>query len=214
MIIIGASLAGSSAALYLARAGHSVCIFDRAKFPRIKPCGEGLSALGRSVLVDLGLEQKLSETPHQPLSGYIIHWNKTNAAIHYTDKNSTQEAAESGLGIKREFLDNLLIEECRRDKLITVHEETPVKSIKSSAGNFEIPVPSGTATSRRLILADGGTSPSADLLGIRPDRVSNPKRSALTANYTGRWKTPVSEVQIFIHKNISIFVTPVGVNEV
>ena len=214
VLIVGASLAGSSAALYLARAGHSVCLFDKSSFPRIKPCGEGLSALGRSILVDLGLEQQLSEVPHQPLSGYNIHWNSSNAAIRYTDPSGPHSAAEFGLGIKREFLDNLLIEKCRRSNLITVFESTPVRSIKKIGTEFEIPAHRGSVTGRRLILADGGNSPSAALLGISPSGINIPKRSALTANYIGSWIAPVDEVQIFIHNHISIFVTPVGGNEV
>jgi geranylgeranyl reductase family protein len=46
-IVVGAGPAGSSAAHRLASAGASVLLLDRARFPRDKPCGGGLT--GRAV---------------------------------------------------------------------------------------------------------------------------------------------------------------------
>jgi geranylgeranyl reductase family protein len=42
-IVVGAGPAGSTAALRLARAGARVLMLDRARFPRDKPCGGGLT---------------------------------------------------------------------------------------------------------------------------------------------------------------------------
>src|SRR5215204_2414088 len=46
-IVVGAGPAGSVTALRLAREGASVLLLDRARFPRDKPCGGGLT--GRAV---------------------------------------------------------------------------------------------------------------------------------------------------------------------
>src|ERR671915_1284510 len=46
-IVVGAGPAGSTAAYFLAKEGASVLVVDRAKFPRDKPCGGGLT--GRAV---------------------------------------------------------------------------------------------------------------------------------------------------------------------
>ncbi len=46
-VVVGAGPAGSATALRLARAGASVLLVDRARFPRDKPCGGGLT--GRAV---------------------------------------------------------------------------------------------------------------------------------------------------------------------
>jgi geranylgeranyl reductase family protein len=43
-VVIGAGPAGSTAAYRLARAGASTLLVDRARFPRDKPCGGGLTA--------------------------------------------------------------------------------------------------------------------------------------------------------------------------
>ena len=43
MIVVGAGPAGSSSALHLARSGARVLLVDKARFPRDKPCGGGLT---------------------------------------------------------------------------------------------------------------------------------------------------------------------------
>jgi geranylgeranyl reductase family protein len=43
VIVVGAGPGGSSAAIRLARAGASVLLLDRARFPRDKPCGGGVT---------------------------------------------------------------------------------------------------------------------------------------------------------------------------
>src|SRR4051794_9681899 len=42
-IVVGAGPGGSTTAYRLARAGARVCLLDRARFPRDKPCGGGLT---------------------------------------------------------------------------------------------------------------------------------------------------------------------------
>ena len=42
-LVVGAGPAGSTAALHLARAGVEVLLVDKARFPRDKPCGGGLT---------------------------------------------------------------------------------------------------------------------------------------------------------------------------
>src|SRR5262245_55770349 len=44
VIVVGAGPAGATAARVLAQAGVTVCLLDRSKFPRNKPCGGGISA--------------------------------------------------------------------------------------------------------------------------------------------------------------------------
>jgi geranylgeranyl reductase family protein len=54
-IVVGAGPAGSTTAFRLARAGASVLLLDRARFPRDKPCGGGLTIRAvRELPVDVG----------------------------------------------------------------------------------------------------------------------------------------------------------------
>jgi geranylgeranyl reductase family protein len=64
VLVVGAGPAGSSAAYRLADAGASVMLVDRARFPRDKPCGGGLT--GRAVRelpcdVSAVVEERVSE---------------------------------------------------------------------------------------------------------------------------------------------------------
>jgi geranylgeranyl reductase family protein len=50
IIVVGAGPAGSTAAYRLAKAGASVLLLDRARFPRDKPCGGGVTGRAARVL--------------------------------------------------------------------------------------------------------------------------------------------------------------------
>ena len=55
-VIIGAGPAGSAAAILLARAGWSVALIEKQRFPRRKVCGECIAASNLPLLAGLGLE--------------------------------------------------------------------------------------------------------------------------------------------------------------
>jgi geranylgeranyl reductase family protein len=54
VVVVGAGPAGATTALLLARAGASVLLLDRARFPRDKACSEYLSPATTEILVRLG----------------------------------------------------------------------------------------------------------------------------------------------------------------
>ena len=54
-LIVGAGLAGSAAAIQLARAGWSVALIERQRFPRRKVCGECMAASNLPLLQALGV---------------------------------------------------------------------------------------------------------------------------------------------------------------
>jgi len=62
ILIIGAGPAGSTAAIYLARAGFQVTLVDRAVFPRDKVCGDALLSDSLSVLKLLDIQLDLKQT--------------------------------------------------------------------------------------------------------------------------------------------------------
>ena len=49
-IVVGAGPAGSTSAYRLAREGFSVLLLDRARFPRDKPCGGGVTGRAAALL--------------------------------------------------------------------------------------------------------------------------------------------------------------------
>ena len=54
-LVIGGGPAGSTAAILLARAGWSVALVEKSRFPRRKVCGEFLSATNARLLDELGV---------------------------------------------------------------------------------------------------------------------------------------------------------------
>jgi geranylgeranyl reductase family protein len=56
VIVVGAGPAGSSAAYYLAQAGLDVLLLEKARFPREKVCGDGLTPRAVKALVGMGID--------------------------------------------------------------------------------------------------------------------------------------------------------------
>jgi geranylgeranyl reductase family protein len=54
--VVGGGPAGAAAAIELARAGRDVVVVDKARFPRDKCCGDGLTTLALRLLEDLGVD--------------------------------------------------------------------------------------------------------------------------------------------------------------
>lgn len=64
VLVVGGGVAGATTARLLAEFGHHVILLDRARFPRDKPCGEGVMPTGVRLLDRLGV---LRSSP--PISG-------------------------------------------------------------------------------------------------------------------------------------------------
>ena len=55
LLVVGGGPAGSAAATVAARRGLRVAVVDRARFPRDKTCGDGLTTRALHLLEDLGV---------------------------------------------------------------------------------------------------------------------------------------------------------------
>jgi len=66
-IVVGGGPAGSATALLLARAGASVLLLDRARFPRHKACSEYLSPATTPILERLGVLAPIERAAHAKL---------------------------------------------------------------------------------------------------------------------------------------------------
>lgn len=110
VLIIGAGPAGSSAAIRLARQGYEVLLIDRARFPRLKPCGEYFNPEGCRLLDELGLMPALRQAGGHPVEALQLTTRGCGLVVPFDNI----AAGEPALSLGREVLDTLLVDEARR----------------------------------------------------------------------------------------------------
>lgn len=120
--IEGGGPAGATAALLLARAGHSVAVLEKSQFPRRKVCGEFIAASGIEFLRSLGLGPEL-EAGAGPEVRTIALWARDRA--FEAPMPAWHAAAPYGRALVRETLDTVLLEEARRHGAHVIREPDP-----------------------------------------------------------------------------------------
>lgn len=81
ILVVGAGPAGSSTAWHLAQLGLDVCLVDKARFPRAKPCAEYVSPEGSRILDAMGALAPLEAGDAAALTGMVVH-APSGARIH------------------------------------------------------------------------------------------------------------------------------------
>jgi flavin-dependent dehydrogenase len=111
-VVIGAGPAGSTAALMLARAGWSVAVVEKAKFPRRKVCGEFISATSLPLLQEIGVAEPFLERagPEVRRVGLFAQDTLLNSAMPPTSGSG----GRWGRALGREQLDLILLEAAAR----------------------------------------------------------------------------------------------------
>ncbi len=126
--IVGAGPAGSTAAYLLARHGLSVALVDRARFPRDKTCGDGITPRGARVLKRIGALDLVSGAGYAcrgvDIRGHGIDGDAVEFTMRFdrgrgrgTDNDSAGEAAGEPrdlIVLPRFALDALLLQHALR----------------------------------------------------------------------------------------------------
>ena len=111
-IVIGAGPAGSTAALLLARAGWSIAIVEKSRFPRRKVCGEFISATSMPLLRELSvLDDFLHRAGPEVRRVGLFAKDATLSARMPQPANAI---AKRGRALGREHLDGLLLQAALR----------------------------------------------------------------------------------------------------
>ena len=113
VLIIGAGPAGAASAVLLARAGCSVVLADRARFPRDKPCSEFISPEGVRVLDRLGVLASLEQGTAASLAGLTVHAPRGSHLTGLFARAAVKPWRDTGLSVRRSALDARLVQAAR-----------------------------------------------------------------------------------------------------
>lgn len=212
VIIVGGSVAGAATAAFLANSGRSVIVLDRARFPRDKPCGEGLMPHGVDVLAELGVLDRVRAAGAVELRGvrYTLSSGETVRACF----PSFPGRADHALGIRRLALDRLLLERAREGGNVSVREGFRVTGLLR-CGDVVAGVTDGTEEmlGRVVVGADGLRSAIRKLLGWEASR-GWPRRYAAVGHFRMPAHRPLSpEIEVVIAPRLEAYVTPLGNDE-
>ena len=184
-VIIGAGPAGSAAAILLARAGWSVALVEKQRFPRRKVCGECIAASNLPLLHLLGIGSAFDEWAGPPLRQVALLRGDQRvvadlpAAVHPAGGTPPVPTAHPwGRPLAREMLDTLLLDQARRLG-VALLQPWQVQAIDGQAGRWLCQVRATEADQRVvlrapvLVAANGSWEP---LPGSRP--AQRPARAA------------------------------------
>lgn len=133
VLIAGAGPAGAHLALRLARAGWSVTLIDRRRFPRPKPCGEFMSPECLPLLEDVGLREETLALGARRLAGMRIHGHGHAARGRYVRVGRAVARFDHGYAVRRETLDALAVEHARRTDGIRLLEGFALEALLRDA---------------------------------------------------------------------------------
>ena len=207
--VVGAGPAGAAAALFAARRGHRVTIFDKQAFPRDKPCGEGLMPGGRPALRELGLEDAVVAEGAPPLQGIQFGLaDQPPVAVPFPEHDGEQ----AGLGIRRLTFDARLADALRQHSRIQFCPQTEARDVRTDAdGMATVITTAGEVRARFVAVADGLRSAFRHrlgwTLGPRP-----PHRYGIVAHWT--MDAPVDPwVRITFERGLEVYEGPVAGNQ-
>jgi flavin-dependent dehydrogenase len=111
-VVIGGGPAGSATALMLARAGWSVGIVEKSRFPRPKVCGEFISATTAPLLAELGVLDDVCRLAGPEVRRVGIFARETISTAPMP--NVSGPFGQWGRALGREHLDLLMLEAAAR----------------------------------------------------------------------------------------------------
>jgi len=128
--IVGGGPAGSALACFLCQRGHDVVLFDAARFPRDKVCGEAASPQAWPLLEAMGAAERVGQLHPHPLGGMQL------TSPDGTSFQGRYSRDRRGFAARRRDLDTALLAQARAEGA-EVHEGTRVTGLLRRAEGVE-----------------------------------------------------------------------------
>jgi 2-polyprenyl-6-methoxyphenol hydroxylase-like FAD-dependent oxidoreductase len=203
VLIAGGGPAGAAAALLLGRAGLTVELVERSRFPREKPCGEGLMPGGVQALARWGLADAVGGAP------FVGVRYRAGATVAEGRFPLIEGRAAVGRGQRRLVLDRALFEAAAATAGVRACHGAPVERPILEGGRVVGLVVDGRPRRARLVVAaDGLRSPLRRQLGLDGAPPARP-RVGLRAHFRlAARRPPVPWVEVYLGRGYELYVTP------
>ncbi len=201
LAVVGGGPAGTSAAITAARAGHSVVLLERGKFPRQKVCGEFISSEAVGLVKELGGDS--ARLMQQPLR--IKH------ARIFIDCKVVETAVDPPASSIARFVMDAALWQAAKEAGVTALEASAVEEI-SGDGPFRIVTRDSSYIARSVINASGRWSNVSSDGGTQ---LSRPKLEASVGLKQHFWEVdPAQSVNLYFFPGGYCGVQPIGENEI
>jgi flavin-dependent dehydrogenase len=212
VVVSGAGPAGATLAILLGRAGLAVDVFDARRFPREKPCGEGIQPSGVAVLERLGLAAAVGGVR---VPGVRYHGFGGVAEGGFPARAGA--APPAMLAQRRLRLDDALVAAARATPGVRVFEDAPADGALVEGGRaVGLSVGGDVRRARLVVGADGITSRVRRSLGLeRAARRGRGVRTGIRRHYRLAAGRPAPDrVEIFVGRGHELYVAPLPDGEV
>jgi len=209
VVIAGGGPAGAMLALLLGRAGLSVELYEAKKFPREKPCGEGIMPAGVAVLERHGLRAAVGG---RPLASVRYHGFGLTAEAGFPVR--ADGSAPVVLGQRRWALDQTLLTTARTTPGVRVFEEAPVEGAVVEGGRaIGLRVGGELRRGGLVVGADGLESPVRRSLDLE-SRGRADRRVGVRMHYRlAAGRSEPSRLEIFVGRGYELYAAPLPYNE-
>lgn len=210
VVVVGGGPAGAATAIHLVRAGFDVCVLDRARFPRDKPCGEFLSPAATPLLEVLGVREAIDAAGAKRLDKVRIFGGEQRLDLAFPDDDG--DAPPWGYALSRRKLDAILLDAARSggaevrdgvgvDDLVFDRDRVVGVTTRNEGGKRR------SIRARLVVGAGGRNCPVARALALQ--RRSRRRRIDLLAHWTTNGNPPDPQCELHVGRSGYVAAAPV-----